>query len=124
MEKKKSISCDICGDQNMKEKLTITIESELLAVIERNMVKANYSNKSKFVEYALNQLFFSPERRLKLFESLRDRKVRELGEMVRTVNYLQEKVDLINKQKEATEQTIIKENDKDALWAGKDTSTD
>jgi len=106
----------------MKEKVTITIESELLAVIEKNMIKANYSNKSKFLEYALNQMFFSLERRLKFFESLRDKKVRELGEFVRIVNDLQEKVDLIHKQKEATEQIIIKDNDKDALWQS--TSTD
>lgn len=100
----------------MKEKVTITIESELLAVIEKNMIKANYSNKSKFLEYVLNQMFYSPERRLKLFISLRDKKVRELGEFVRIVNDLEEKCELIRKEKEATEQIIEKDNEKDALW--------
>jgi len=99
----------------MKEKLTITIESELLAVIEKNMIRASYNNKSKFVEFALDQLFYNPERRLKFFEGILAKKARELGELSRYTHELQEKVDQLHKEQECLE-IVQKENEKDALW--------
>jgi len=104
----------------MKEKLTITIESELLNSIEKNMVKANYNNKSKFVEFALNQLFFDPAKRLKFFEELREKKVRDLRDMNSYVLELQQKLELYNQKKELVECEIQDKQDKDALWGGND----
>jgi len=99
----------------MKEKVTITIESELLALIEKNMIKANYNNKSKFVEYALNQLFMDPRRRLALYENILAKKAREMGEFSRYVHELQDKVDQLQAKEECLEITT-KDNNKDALW--------
>jgi len=102
--------------ESMKEKLTITIESELLAVIERNMAKANYSNKSRFVEFALNEMFFNIERRLAFFENLMQKKARELGELSRYVHDLQLKADQHRREQEILDIPPKEKTEKDALW--------
>jgi hypothetical protein len=87
----------------MKERLTISLSMDLKEAIEREQKKLRIDNTSKFVEYVLREILFTPEKRLKLMERRRDKMAKEFKQFNDEYLDFQEVVEQKIKAREAEE---------------------
>jgi len=88
----------------MKEKISLTIEIEILNKLEKEMSKHQFTNRSKFVEYLFRQVLYNKVERLKLMEKSRDILLSKFKHFNEDILTLQE---IINNERIAEESLIL-----------------
>lgn len=100
----------------MKEKISLTIEVEILNKLDKEMAKHQFNNRSKFVEYVFRQVLLNRHEKLKLMERSRDNLLSKFKALNEDILILQD----IIKQEQKEEELLIVEpqerSEKDALW--------
>lgn len=99
----------------VKEKISASIDVDLLNKIDKEMTKHQYSNRSKFIEYILRQVLYNKHEKLKLMEKSRERILSQFKALNEDILTLQE---IISQEKKAEEVVIIEKekSEKDAGW--------
>lgn len=55
-----------------KDKLSLTLSLDLIEAIDKEMTRHNQNNRSKFIEFTLREIFFSPSEKLALLKKQRE----------------------------------------------------
>lgn len=99
----------------MKEKISLTIDIEILNKLDKEMGKHQYLNRSKFCEYIFRQVLLNKVEKLKLMEKSRDNLLAKFKALNEDILTLQEIVE----NERRSENVLIVEperSEKDAGW--------
>lgn len=81
----------------MKERITLTLETDIVERIDKEMIRHQMRNKSKFIEFVLRQTLFNINERLKILEKQRDHQLARFKAMNEDVLIMQDAVEQYNK---------------------------
>lgn len=77
----------------MKERITLTIESDIVERIDKEMIRHQMRNKSKFIEFLLRNTLFNIKERLNILEKQRDHQLARFKAINEDVLIMREAVD-------------------------------
>ena len=100
----------------MKERITLSLEIDLLNVIDKEMIRHQINNKSKFIEFVLRQVLYSPEKKLQLLQKSWENAIARQIALSQEKNKLQEYCEARKAAEMKLNDEHTRENEKDALW--------
>ncbi len=83
----------------MMEKLSVSLEQDILSVLDIEQKRHGINSRSQFINYILRQTLFNNEKKLKLMEITRAKIITELRALNEDILNLQDAVDFQNKAK-------------------------
>lgn len=104
----------------MKDKITVTLDAELLDTIDKEMNRHQMTNRSKFIAFILRQVLYNPRQKLRLLDKQREQALARFKTLNEDYLVLSEKVEKLEIAKEQLAAAEQKDKEKDALW---DTAT-
>lgn len=87
----------------MKERISITLEYEVLDAIDKELSKHQTLNRSKLIEFTLRQVFFNNKKKYYLLQ-------KQLEEQVKKVRLINDELLLLEKHIELDKQSELLQN--------------
>lgn len=92
----------------MMEKLSITVEQDILNVLDIEQKRHGLLSRSQFINYILRQTLFNNEKKLILLENTRQKKISEFRALNEDILALQAAVEFQKKAKDA--EAVMRQN--------------
>ena len=104
----------------VKDRVTYTLDCELIDHIDKEMKRNGQRNKSKFIEFVLRNALLNPHQRLKLLEKSREHQLIKFKMLNDEILRMQEHVALLDQakaklepRKEILKKTGVKDDEDD-----------